>query len=374
MNYLSDDFRGSITPFIESYEAHISRIDSEVNYDGREIVVNGPSGVLYKGLEYVKAKNINFLHIHKFEAKKASYLLISSYIERRFIQRLRGINECYVIYARPNTHAIFDTLVRFKDNFDMLSANMENVSKIESEIKDLKIQRREFERESQEYEAAMRSILVKEQEIEILKTRNRSFRERGNMASFLYEVGMSDITSILKNFDIELISKDFLILKLRSHVSQLYSSNNYLHSLFHKLVTYDSMAKSIESLESYLFSDNIGFTYIYPELDSELGVLNEVKEIPEISIERSLFIADQVAAPVKPHMIAALLASGTAGDTENDIMINDEPTLIKSVMLPFESSQRTYINGVSCEEKIIGWKPQLGVFNKLRKEITILRD
>ncbi len=101
-------------------------------------------------------------------------------------------------------------------------------------------------------------------------------------------------------------------------------------------------------------------------------VLNE--EVMPIDIKRTVSMAGSVPmAPVKASIAAAMLASGVGGKLDKSVIKDNEVNLIKTAIAPIQLTETIHINGIEEVQKTFSWEPQLGKFNKLRKEFVILR-
>lgn len=94
----------------------------------------------------------------------------------------------------------------------------------------------------------------------------------------------------------------------------------------------------------------------------------------EIDIKRTVSMEGSVPmAPVKPAIAAAMLASGIGGKLNKSVIKNNEESLIKTAIAPIQMTETVSVNGIEEVRKTFSWEPQLGQFNKLRKEFIILR-
>ncbi len=100
----------------------------------------------------------------------------------------------------------------------------------------------------------------------------------------------------------------------------------------------------------------------------------QMENVMNIDIKRTVSMEGSVPmAPVKASIAAAMLASGVGGKLNKSVIKNNEESLIKTAIAPIQMTETVSVNGINEVRKTFSWEPQLGQFNKLRKEFVILR-
>ena len=82
-------------------------------------------------------------------------------------------------------------------------------------------------------------------------------------------------------------------------------------------------------------------------------------------------------APVKPNVLAAMIASGSSGDLHKEVDIDSgEKAIIKAVMTLATATSKTkdFKKDLTRIHTVYRWAPRLGVFNKLRKTVEVLTN
>jgi len=260
-----------------------------------------------------------------------------------------------------------------REEMDVLKEKLEKLKKrLKAEKKRLKEEELETSEDLEDYEERIEFLSGK-----ILRKKDILKTSKVTNASFLIEHLLNmGVYNLIRGFEPIFLRDDVAILKVSSRLTQGVTSEvveNFLK------VRRDSLKEELTNLDmvkEYLYSSNVDFIFKVPERASDLFLLKEIKEIEKQEIMSNIYMTDsKPVAPIKPHIVASLLASGTAGSLDKEVTVNsNEPAAIKSVMLQDEQVEKVFINGQQVVEKVTTWKPQLGVFNKLRKEVVIYKD
>jgi len=280
-----------------------------------------------------------------------------------------------VIFMGEDVEEFYEFLFKFKDN-------LKSLKKIKKKLEKMK-----GKRDSAKDKDIKKLIQEKVKDLNVKLT----MAERScNLQSFKEVLGYSYIafSQMILKYDIEYISKNMIIIDLNLHndVAEEYYSDTSITAS--KLVK-KYIKKSLEKKENVLVSDefdllikHISYANFNFHLKSmkTITTFNEIKgfisEQVDIDISDTISMSDtKPVAPVKPNIAASIVASGSVGSLNKDVLINkDEPAQIKSIMSQDISSIYIIINGIKRMEKIYVWKSKLGIFNKLRKEIEIISD
>lgn len=119
--------------------------------------------------------------------------------------------------------------------------------------------------------------------------------------------------------------------------------------------------------------NNFEFKLKIPLFSQDMAIVL-TEPVMEIDIKRTISMSGSIPmAPVKASIAAAMLASGVGGKLDKSVIKDNEINLIKTAIAPIQHTETVSINGMEEVQKTFSWEPQLGKFNKLRKEFVILR-
>jgi hypothetical protein len=165
---------------------------------------------------------------------------------------------------------------------------------------------------------------------------------------------------------------DVIILEIERKSSFTYKDFDLWTELAHEF-KHEDADEAEEKLREYLVPfTEFDYKVKVPIMSGfMLPVLDE--EVLEVDIAGTVDMAGSVpAAPVKPSIAAAMLASGAGGKLDKGIELDGESCLIKTAITPIQMVETIEMNGQEEVVRTFTWEPQLGLFNKLRKEFQIL--
>ena len=377
------------TDTVVKFEEFISSIDTkEKAEEFPNITLLGDPAFIYRGVEYLRLNKLKYNFFDKVHSSSISEDLTTmyfnpGYINLELISFLRSAKNGYLIVMGAQMREIIKDMEGFelkrksyhkeREEMDVLKEKLEKLKKrLKAEKKRLKEEELETSEDLEDYEERIEFLSGK-----ILRKKDILKTSKVTNASFLIEHLLNmGVYNLIRGFEPIFLRDDVAILKVSSRLTQGVTSEvveNFLK------VRRDSLKEELTNLDmvkEYLYSSNVDFIFKVPERASDLFLLKEIKEIEKQEIMSNIYMTDsKPVAPIKPHIVASLLASGTAGSLDKEVTVNsNEPAAIKSVMLQDEQVEKVFINGQQVVEKVTTWKPQLGVFNKLRKEVVIYKD
>jgi len=184
-----------------------------------------------------------------------------------------------------------------------------------------------------------------------------------------------------RRYTIEYIDSDYLVVNAKEPSMKLLSNAekaDFLESLLKKVLKnqedekdlIDRIRPLLKPITISLKFKNLKTMVLYKELRESFG-----ENIIKIDTDNSIDMTDIAPlAPVKPNIAASMIASGSGGKISKEVVIGGETIMIKSVMSRVADRNIVNINGINKTETTYTWKSQLGLFNKLRKEIEVLKD
>jgi len=320
------------------------------------------------------------------------------FVEGMSRQSIKSLsNEQIYIYSGSSIRSLFDGLKEFKRNIDLIDLKKREVKDKKNDIKSIKMKIKELKADikNQEKELIINAIKTElkglENNISDIKNSNIKREEeiqrlgkRVNLSNFTLDMGINYyLLATLFSYDFIYGANDILILKRKIKGSNKHEGkvkdifvdffkkwNSFYENEHSEENLLKVLGKVVKGIDFGFEIKNIYSRYNWSQL-SEF-VLEEI----DMNIDLEISMEDVSAlAPVKPNIAASMVASGAGGRYSKEIMVNkNEPALMKSIMIQKASSQKIVINGVEHTEITYVWRTQLGLFNKLRKEIELIED
>ena len=360
------------SPIIEAYDNHfIVNVDKK-DYEGPVVSLIGDKGVFYTGLEYMKVEKQRtsfFDEISSVEISgEISFLMTTtSLLKSEVFKVLRSATSGYVILMGPMAQRINRGIDNFRKSLESYEEAKEDL-----ELLYTKLDKAKKEDKEEKVEKISKQILRFKAELKELRKESRA---SAFMIDFFMEAG---VFNVFRGFEPIYSAHDVMVLKVLPRMRQGITNStigSFLTCQEESIKKDLSENEVVDLIVSYTRSSEVSFKYEVPERQGSLDLLSNISEFPDLTFESSIYMTDaRPVAPIRPNIVASLLASGTAGKLDRDVIINEEECTIKSVMLQHDKVSSSYINGEEVTEKISTWKPKLGIFNKLRKEIEILED
>jgi len=371
-------------------EKFICEMDKE-DIENPTYQIFGSLGLFYSGLEYIPYNINKFSALNSVKSSKVSGDLSAIYtnvnsVDLHLIKLLRSAESGYLILMGYGVSEVVSNMIDYKSkvtvNSDLKIERDQLKETMDSIKSQIKVEKKKLKEEALKSSVELTDLENQAEDTAKLIFRNKELVKstRISPASFLIEHLLEfGVFNVLRGFSPIYIEDDLMILKVNDKLIQGVNQhvvNLYLNCLEESREKDLSIKKKISLISEYLKSSDIEFTYEVPEFSSDLYLLGDISEMDDLNISSNIYMTDAIpVAPIKPHIVASLLASGTAGSLDKEVIINEnENASIKSVMLPEETISTVYINGDQVTEKITTWKPRLGIYNKLRKEVEILRD
>jgi len=258
----------------------------------------------------------------------------------------------------------------FSELVDLREAKVKKHKKTKPSKKDFE-DPEEFEEASVEFSKKLRKL---EEKLDQAKRNRNRLKEDLGMATLMGSYLINEAFYLFKNADMTYINKDqgLLILKINKKGSFTYKEYDSMTEIAEKCKDHGKPEAKDKIFEHFKTFNKIDFKIKVPVMQGfTKPILDE--EVLEVNILTSIDMQDSIpAAPVKPSIAAAMLASGAGGKLDEEIFLEDEPCLIKTAITPIQLTESVDINGVEEVVKTFSWEPQLGLFNKLRKEFQIL--
>lgn len=327
----------------------------------------GASGQWIDDIEYMN-------HIHVGHAGSLNQLKITgegtfisaqlSLISRDIIQEM---NSGYIITSSEEVRDFLSLLERRGNDLSVYRETKQAIEKIELDIKSL--MKDENYRSQKDI---LQASLVRHKD-----TMTR-LRKALSLGAFTSEYGTNSFFYLMKKAELIASHKSsgLAIFKIRDYFKNNNSftlreldflTESYKNSTEFKYTLEELILKYIKPFEEISIVFEVPFMFEHS--------LDFVNKEPFINIDllSSFNMASSAPmAPVKPSIAAAMLASGSGAKLDKEIVINGEPHLLKSAITPIEINETQFIDGMKEESKTFTWEPQLGIFNKLRKEFEIL--
>jgi len=263
---------------------------------------------------------------------------------------------------------------RLKAEFDEEFIENTELSEEENKI-NKEIHKKHCEDKYLEYKETYNSEVNKiKEKIEKQKNKRIESKMRLGMGEFSFKFLLKETFTLLKSSDMIYINKEagVLILKINKKAGFTYNDLDKATELAEKLKgeTKDSLEEHV--LNNISFFSNIEYKLNLPIYVGQMSLLEE-EMANEIDILSTISMAGSIpVAPVKPSIAAAMLASGAGGKLDKEITHNGESCLIKTAITPIQKTETIKGSGQEDIVTVFSWEPQLGLFNKLRKEFQIL--
>jgi hypothetical protein len=344
-------------------------------------------GLWTENLEYIKNRYIlDPKELTKVEVLGKGTIISGSF---QFFGKdiMTNIKEGFVIIASHEITSFASYLEERYSNLQKYNEVLEDLKAKEAKQKELKkpkfkVLEKEYpELEEEALEEKLEKKLEKffekkkslEEKINRLKSLRNRIKEDLGMGLLMGSYLLNEAFYLMKNVDPLYINKDYglLICKINKKANFNYKDFDFLTSL--SISSKEDKREVKEIINDYIKSfTNFDFKIKVPLLQGHMSpILNE--EVLEVNILTSIDMQDSIpAAPVKPSIAAAMLASGAGGKLDEEILLDEEPCLIKTAITPIQLTETIEINGIEEVSRTYSWEPQLGLFNKLRKEFNIL--
>lgn len=359
------------TEVVKEYEYHICEIDNEKEKEKEpSYQLLGSSGYWFRGCEFLNIKKHKIDLLENVMASKVygdMSIIVTNLnsITLNMIKFLRSADKGYLIAMGAGVEEVTHSMKLYADKVSLYKKSLNKRDKLQEEL--LKAKKEE---DKDLIESLSKKILKNKELVKSTKVGPGSF-----LIEHLLDFG---VFNILRGFTPIFIEKDLMILKVSKNMKQGVTKATVEEFLSCQKSSIDrklSVKDKLKEILKYRKSGDIAFKYKLPTLSSQMFLIENLVEFPDIDISSNIYMTDsQPVAPIKPHIIASLLASGTAGSLDKEVIINGEASSIKSVMLQDEKITEVFIDGEAVTEKISTWKPRLGIFNKLRKEVVIYKD
>ena len=330
------------------------------------------SDVFFGDIEYIQVKKLDAKIFNVLKKINTSGPI--SYMTREFsdcnnnlISALRCSRDGRLLLLGSNVERFISSVNKWKDRVAEYNEFRTNIETLSEELKSL-------EKDDPNSEILARRIMS-------LKDRLKFYREEASPATFMrenyFETGF---LYLLRSFTIEYISKNIVIAKVNRQSRSGGYTKHVIDDLIDVINLSSSKMLSIEEEAELLWNsfsgtDDFKLKFNSPVLAGDLWVTNLMEPMNAVNLSSVIEMSGVVpVAPIKSHIMASIMASGTAGNSNTVVRVRDEDYVIKAIMLPEEELTEVFINGEKIIERTSLFKPKMGIFNLLRKEVEILTD
>jgi len=321
--------------------------------------------------------NISFEIMKKSLSEEHTYILTGDRVSkaRSILKDFLTINKDFLSEE--------ENLKQIKSNIKL---KKEEIKKTKKDIK--KMKKESFDLDDNIVMVLERGLLILEEELSSLniekmkkETLIKALESDLKITTLSNKFKMSYyILGDICSFDIVYGGKDILILKKNFTNTKFkgdFSVSKTVLDFTDKWINFETKDDIDEVLEKNI--KGIDFGLEVKGINSIWGLNkfhNLINEQIDIKIDLSLSMENvSPLAPVKSNIAASMVASGAAGKFSKEILINEnEQALMKSVMIQDVTTTKIVVNNVQETVSTFVWKTQLGIFNKLRKEIELYKD
>lgn len=309
------------------------------------------------------------------------------------------MKEGYILIISHEVTELLNVLEERALNLKAYEKIQEKIGSQESKIKIFKGTKKEFE----DLELYKVELEKKESKLISLKNERKDLKDSLNMAQFSFQYLNFETTYLLKTADMIYCNKAagvafFKINKKANFNYKEFDALTLVADQFKEEKVKDfkkklkTFFKEVEEIETEEFDNEVEeienkaetkcliktfnkfvFKVKIPLYTQDMSIILK-ESIKDIDIKRTVSMAGSIPmAPVKASIAASMLASGIGGKLNKSVIRNNEENLIKSAIAPIQITETISVNGIEEVQKTFSWEPQLGEFNKLRKEFVIIR-
>lgn len=344
----------------------LTEIDNTPNTDWECLSIVS-KGQWIKDLEYIDHMHVtNTAMLNKLKITGEGTFISAqlSLISKDIIKEMNG---GYIVVSSEEVMGFLNLLENRYNNLLSYKETKALIEETEAKIKNL-IKDEDFSSKKEILQTSLNK----------LKDKIVFLRKNLSLGYFNAEYGSSSLFYLLKKSKIIFSDKSsgIVVFKIRDFFAKSNQFTlNELNSLTEDYKNSTIFEGSVEeNIVKYIKPfDSIDMVIEVPILFSDNLHLIKKEPIINIDILSSINMAGSVPiAPVKPSIAAAMLASGAGAKLDREVIMNSEPYLLKSAITPIEINETQFVDGNKEQSKTFTWEPQLGVFNKLRKEFEIL--
>lgn len=356
----------------EAIDSHLSVIDVE-GYSGEEIYSINGSGQWFGNVEYMSVNNLpqSFLQmLYKVRGAKKISALASEFkfIDASLILALRCAEKTgkLILIDKP-ANILFKEVKDAIGRSELYENSRNELIEFEENYKSLK----KADPDNKLLETLAVSIKQKRDALTVL-------RSDTSPKNFLKNNFIMGALNLFKGFNIEFFDEDLIIATVNKTFSQTAITSNLIERLNNIIEKSENL--TIEEKISMVFqewegSDDFEYELHSPEESHDLWVLGSLDKMKPVDTSSSIQMSSvKPVAEMKVHILASVMASGTLGSSSQQVSVDGEEYLMKSIMLPTEIKSEVVINGEKITETTSLFKPVMGIFNLLRKEVKILED
>lgn len=359
----------------------VNEILVDMDKEGVEIeaLVVKEQGVWTEDLEHMASSFVyDAKELTKVETKgKATFVTDSlSFPGKEVLTHLKDGHLIIVSHEVVDLLDFLEERYGYLKEFQEFSAKTEKLEKKVKDFRDTRPKKADFE-ETEDFETAKQSYDMKlnnkKDKVEKNKRVVSSLREKLGISGFNAKYLMSEGLYLFKSVKPVYINKEagVLILEIDKRSSFTYRDFDYWTEM-----AYDSKHEKKKDAKNMLIEHMNPFTFEYKvKVPVMVGYMDPIKNEVALEVEFNGTISmagSTPAAPVKPSIAAAMLASGAGGKLDKSIIIDSEDCLIKTAITPVQTTETIEVNGNEQVVRTFSWEPQLGLFNKLKKEFQIL--